>query len=179
MSVDITKLPKRYQDQIAAQLGKRASVLIDGKVTYSDRSQLPEPTNMLCRFRLEGQVRGGKNNMIVLRNGMHIPKASWAKWRDAAVDALRQQVDTTEERFPWCGIVKAVIKYQCDLRRRDVPAVIDSLWHCIEKAGIMSDDALIKHVDFQTMGHDKPHYCEVTLLRDPFGLPLPCEEGGE
>ena len=40
---------------------------------------------------IRGQIRGGKNNYIVLRNGMHVPRKEWAKWRDITVAQLLSQ----------------------------------------------------------------------------------------
>ena len=33
-----------------------------------------------------------------------------------------------------------------DLKRRDLSAMLDSLFHCMEKAGLISDDSLIKEL---------------------------------
>ena len=30
-----------------------------------------------------------------------------------------------------------------DLKRRDMPAVLDSIFHCMERAGIIADDCLV------------------------------------
>lgn len=109
---------------------------------------------------LRGQIRGGKNQMIVLRNGMHVPNASFRKWRDDAIGQVKAQVQSKEyasnlvygkdmSKSP----IKATLWYwKGDLRRRDVPAIIDAIWHVLERSGIVADDCLIEDVDFKSMG---------------------------
>ena len=115
-------------------------------------------------LHLAGQIRGGKNNMIVLRNGMHIPKKTWAEWRDIAVSQLRAQR---------CGFFfekpcKIEVLYWCaDLRRRDVPGLADSLCHCLEHAGIVKDDSLLTDWtwSFRGLDRDKPR-AAITITED-------------
>jgi Holliday junction resolvase RusA-like endonuclease len=89
-----------------------------------------------------GQIRGGKNNMIVLRSGIHIPKKEWAKWRDQKVAEVKAQLPKG-----WKPIDKPTnfsLKYVAgDKRRRDLPAIIDSLYHVLEKAGVVADDTFL------------------------------------
>lgn len=89
--------------------------------------------------------------MIVLRNGMHIPKPEWKKWRDGVVIQIEKQW-----KLPMfvCPMVLEVNYRAGDKRRRDVTAVLDSIFHCLEKARIISDDSLIHDVKFATF-YDK------------------------
>lgn len=91
---------------------------------------------------LKGQVRGGKNNMIVTRTGLRFPKKSWAIWRDAAVAEVRKQLPPE-----WKPIEKeTLIEFAYvagDRRRRDMPAIIDAVFHVLEKAGFVADDTLL------------------------------------
>ena len=91
---------------------------------------------------LQGQVRGGKNNMIVTRSGHRFPKKSWAVWRDAAVAEVRKQLPAG-----WAPIdfpVRVELAYVAgDRRRRDFPAICDAVWHVLEKAGVVADDTLL------------------------------------
>ena len=103
------------------------------------------------KFEIRGQIRGGKNNMIVLRNGMHIPKPEWARWRDEVVSSMLKQKAPHQPRFPIEERVSLRIDYiPGDLRRRDVPAILDSIFHCLERAGIVKDDSQIKDLVFST-----------------------------
>ena len=99
--------------------------------------------------------------MIVTRTGMHFPKPEWAKWRNDAVYQITEQFTATMIEYE----CKAYIHYFAgDKKRRDVPAVIDSIWHCLEKAGVMKDDCLIKSVDF-VGGYDKENpRAEIQLM---------------
>lgn len=91
---------------------------------------------------ITGQIRGGKNNYIVTRKGKHIPKKEWAKWRDEKVEEVRNQLPQAWE--PVSTPVKCSMEYVTgDKRRRDFPAVVDSVFHVLEKAGVVTDDTLI------------------------------------
>lgn len=91
---------------------------------------------------ITGQVRGGKNNMIVTHTGLHFPKKSWAKWRDAAVAEVRAQLPKSWK--PITAPVNVRLEYVSgDKRRRDMPAIVDAAWHVFEKAGVVTDDTLL------------------------------------
>ncbi len=93
-------------------------------------------------FRINGIIRGGKNNMIVCRNGAHIPKPSWRKWRDDAVNQILDQIPLGFRHiFEPCNVRLDYIAG--DQRRRDMPAIIDALFHVLEKAQVVTDDTLI------------------------------------
>jgi Holliday junction resolvase RusA-like endonuclease len=91
-------------------------------------------------LEISGQIRGGKNNYLVLRNGMHVPRKEWAKWRDAVVLDLKTQSKGLIFDSP-CSI--SVHYWPGDKRRRDVPGMADALCHCLERSGIVSDDCLL------------------------------------
>ncbi len=104
-------------------------------------------------FIIEGQIRGGKNNMIVTRSGLHFPKKEWAKWRDEKVSTLKSQLPLN-----W-----SPISIPCDMhlsylagdkRRRDNPAIVDAIFHVLEKAGVVTDDTLVWPVA-SSRGYDK------------------------
>lgn len=89
--------------------------------------------------------------MIVLRNGMHIPKKEWAAWRDDCLAQLLVQ-------GPFKLLEKdcyVVAKYWAgDLRRRDVAGMMDAICHVLERAKIVRDDSLLKTWCWFSM-HDK------------------------
>ncbi|MFA5378127.1 MAG: hypothetical protein WC455_20410 [Dehalococcoidia bacterium] len=94
---------------------------------------------MKLTIHLSGQVRGGKNNTIVTRTGHRFPRPEWAKWRDAMVLSVRSQLPVGH--VPICRpCAVSVVYVPEDRRRRDVPAVLDSLWHVLERAGVVDDD---------------------------------------
>ena len=106
---------------------------------------------MRYHFFIEGQIRGGKNNMKVTRFGRHYPNPVWAEWRDGVVQSLKKQAKAQGrpvfERLN--GILTIELNYwPGDLKRRDVPAILDSIFHCLEKAEIVEDDSMLKNVSF-------------------------------
>jgi len=94
---------------------------------------------------ISGQIRGGKNNMIVTRNGRHIPKKEWAKWRDDAVTQVVNQMPLAPFFYEPIRIPTniRVDYFAGDKRRRDMPAILDSVFHVLEKAGVVADDTLL------------------------------------
>ncbi len=91
---------------------------------------------------IEGQILGGKNNMIVTRTGHRFPKPAWAKWRNATVAAVKAQIPAGFK--PYDAPVNARLTYVAgDRRRRDMPAIIDSIFHVLEKAGVVTDDTYV------------------------------------
>ena len=104
------------------------------------------------KITLTGQIRGGKNNMIVLRNGMHIPKKEWKAWRDAMLTQVSGQFKGPKIETPCRAFVDY---YAGDRKRRDVPAIMDSIWHVLERAGVVSDDFLICEIGGWSHTYDK------------------------
>ncbi len=91
---------------------------------------------------LHGQIRGGKNNMVVTRTGRHFPSPEWARWRDAMVLHVKRQLPVDWQ--PIAVPVNVRLDYAAgDKRRRDQPAIIDAIWHVMEKAGVVTDDTLL------------------------------------
>jgi len=88
---------------------------------------------------ITGQIMGGKNNIIITRTGHRFPKPSWAKWRD---DAVRQVKQCIPSGFtPFNTPVNVRLDYIAgDKRRRDMPAIVDAIFHVLEKAGVVTDD---------------------------------------
>lgn len=87
---------------------------------------------------------GGKNNIVITRAGMRFPKPAWAKWRDQAVMQVRTQLVAIRGFKPFTEPVSVDFWYFAgDKRRRDMPAIIDSVWHVLEKAGVVEDDTLL------------------------------------
>lgn len=102
---------------------------------------------------IPGQIFGGKNNMIVTRSGLHFPKKSWAQWRNRVVMLIKAQLP--EDWKPINEPRNVHLEYVAgDKRRRDMPAIVDSIFHCLEKAGVVEDDNLI-WISSSTRSYDK------------------------
>ena len=109
---------------------------------------------MKLELSIYGQIRGGKNNMQMTRTGRHYPNPEWARYRDRVVRQLKEQVKGVYA--PISVPCRVSISYwKGDLRKRDVPAILDSIWHCLERAEIIEDDCLIEDVDFSNIGLDR------------------------
>ncbi len=88
---------------------------------------------------VSGQIMGGKNNICITRTGHRYPNAKWAKWRDLAVRSVQSQLPIDFKKI--CEPVNISLDYYTrDKRRRDMPAIVDSIFHVLEKAGVVSDD---------------------------------------
>ena len=96
---------------------------------------------------------GGKNNIIITRTGHRFPKPSWARWRD---DAVRQVKQFIPRGFtPFNTPVNVRLEYFAgDKRRRDMPAIVDAIFHVLEKAGVVTDDWHL-WVSESSRGYDK------------------------
>ena len=120
----------------------------------------PKPVDCLKQTRraslsitIPGQIKGGKNNMIVTRSGKHFPKKDWEQWRNRTVAIIKSQLPND-----WNPISEPCLMsldyVAGDKRRRDMPAIVDSIFHCLEKAGVVADDALL-WVQWSSRGYDK------------------------
>jgi len=92
------------------------------------------------QFFLKGQMPSGKNSVIVTRTGHRFPAKRFVDWREDAMAQLKhQRIDSTA---PFEGPCTVEVGYaRGDLRRRDVPGMIDALCHLLEKYGIVKDDS--------------------------------------
>ena len=80
--------------------------------------------------------------MGVTRTGRHYAKPTFKRWRDDAVRQIQNQIPVGfRQIFEPC---KVRLDYVAgDKRRRDMPAVLDAVWHVLEKAGMVKDDTLL------------------------------------
>jgi Holliday junction resolvase RusA-like endonuclease len=88
----------------------------------------------------------GKNNMGVTRTGIHYPKPAFVNWRKNVMAQVIEQtpkdwkpIDSYD--YSWVFVIRPP-----DNRRRDLPAVLDSLYHVFCKTGIVADDCYIYNV---------------------------------
>lgn len=134
----------RYEAKLAAR-----------KLAASSAPLATSKPRMIC-LKIVGQIKGGKNNIGITRDGKRYPKADWANWRDEAVEGIRRQ---------WAEIGAATIDQPvnirleytaADHRRRDMPAILDSIFHVLEKSGVVADDTLL-WVSESTRNYDREH----------------------
>lgn len=86
-------------------------------------------------FKITGQIPSGKNAVVITRTGKRFPQARFVKWRTAALKELNWKGPPISK-----PVYVFVYYFAGDKRRRDVPGMIDALWHLLEKAGVVSDD---------------------------------------
>ena len=114
------------------------------RVSIPELPPIREPERLPSELiiTITGQIRGGKNNYIVTRQGKHIPRKEWALWRDAKIAEVRSQLPAG---FSAIAIpVTASLAYVAgDARRRDMPAILDSIFHILERAGVVTDDTFL------------------------------------
>lgn len=89
---------------------------------------------------------------MVSRYGHHYPNKSWAQWRDGIVGYLTKLQNLDRFENP----CRLTIQYWYgDRRRRDIPGMVDALYHCLERSGILKDDSLVTELHWHPMGYDK------------------------
>ena len=115
---------------------------------------MAEPKNVLT-LHLMGQVRGGKNNMCITRAGIHYPNPKFVIWRNDMFSQIKTQfplgIATINSR-----LLKWTFTYTPeDNRRRDIPAILDAVFHVMERAFLVKDDCLIKNLSFVELPADK------------------------
>jgi Holliday junction resolvase RusA-like endonuclease len=111
----------------------------------------------IAKFKLTGQIPSGKNSVVVTRKGHRFPAKRFKDWKADAIKQLHDQgIKPINIKTP----VSCTIKYSAgNLRRRDVPGMIDALWHLIEYCAIVHDDKYLgdlgQRVIFDNLGLDR------------------------
>ena len=131
------------QARLAKNSKRKAVVAADNSfvTSYEEVAEaLSKPA--IGSLTITGQIRGGKNHVNITCKGKRYPDKVWAAWRDRAVAEVRQQLPKG-----WQAITEPVyvnLEYVAgDNRRRDMPAIVDAIWHVLEKAGVVEDDTLL------------------------------------
>ena len=102
---------------------------------------------------LTEQIPSGKNAMGVRRDGRHYPNARFESWRSIAVcELMKQKVKLPlmqHMQLPLLGDVTVTISYRpFDNTVRDLPGMLDALWHLLTHAQIIQNDGQIKGVNW-------------------------------
>lgn len=115
-------------------------------------------------FSLTAQIPSGKNAVKITRTGMRYPDKRFKAWRDDATKELLGQV--TQENWPINKPVAIVVDYvPSDMRRRDMPGMLDAICHLIEKVGMLTDDCLVHQMSWKTFTPDKGNAgCRITVM---------------
>jgi Holliday junction resolvase RusA-like endonuclease len=114
-------------------------------------------------FSLQGQCASGKNNVIVTRSGHRFPSKRFSLWKKNSESQAQDTLKISgKPNFPIDYPVSVTINYWSeDRRRRDVPGMIDALWHLIEHLGFIKDDQFLGGFGERTLfinhGLDREH----------------------
>lgn|SRR3990167_3029048 len=111
----------------------------------------------MISFTLLGQIRGGKNHVQITRTGHRYPNPSFVEWRDGAIAQIKKQCVFNKygEDHTIKTPATVLVRYWAgDKRKRDVPAMIDALWHVLERGGFVDDDSLLETVFWKYEGYD-------------------------
>src|SRR3990167_8636691 len=123
------------------------------------------------KFKIHGTIKGGKNHIGITRAGRRYPLKAWAQWRDNVVGGIRELLEPSW--IPFKGQVTMKVQYiPYDLKRRDLPAMQDSIFHCLERAGVVLDDAQIIGIQWETMPKDKENAGASVFLEELASPPM-------
>ncbi len=132
-----------HERKVADGKAKRRALPPAGTIStpkpVSPRPEISKSNPGAFRLVIIGGVQGGKNNIIVTRTGHRFPKKSWVIWRDQAVAQVKRQLPADFKPFD-APIRLRMDYWAADARRRDQPAIIDAVFHCLERAGVVTDD---------------------------------------
>lgn len=144
-----------FEEKLAKKFPK---VALPEAVKFPSKAEPGKLRLVIC-----GQIRGGKNNIIITRTGRRFPNRVWAKWRDEAVRGIKEQLPRFFKPISEPCRVRLTYVAQ-DMRRRDFPAICDAVWHVLEKAGVVADDTLLWPAE-STRSYDKHSpRCEIEFL---------------
>ena len=89
-------------------------------------------------FIIPLQCPSGKNAITITRTGLRFPNKRFVEWRKEASKYI------TYKGKPIDTPVSVRLVYTAgDLRKRDIPGIIDAIWHLLEYNGVVADDALL------------------------------------
>ena len=100
---------------------------------------------MILQLTINGQVPGGKNGIKTTAMGGRYPSKRFAAWRDDAKAQVERQLSRIQFHSPIKVKCRYDVKvYQSDNRRRDVPSMMDAVWHVLENTDILEDDYFLR-----------------------------------
>ena len=118
----------------------------------------------MLNFTLKTQLKSGKNNMCISRYGNHYPKPEFVEWRSRIISEISQQIDAIKTLTEDLSI--EILYIPQDKRRRDIPGMIDALFHVFEHMRLVKDDYQFKKVLFETVLPDKKngiHFTQISI----------------
>jgi len=127
----------------------------------------------MIRFTLTTQLPSGKGQIRkTWRKGklVHCPQKRFTDWRRQAAKEILTQIRITDK--PLTGPLAASVTYvPGDRRTRDIPGMVDALWHLLEFAGVVVDDGQIIDLTWATWPARPRPRVEVMLDQTGCGTP--------
>lgn len=110
-------------------------------------------------FSITGQMKSGKNRVLITRKGRRYAPKSFSDWREQILKQLAPQVSAYAQEGA-CLPLQSTITLECeytpgDRRVRDVDGMLGALLHVIVKAGLLTDDGLVWAVTWRRMEMDR------------------------
>jgi len=100
-------------------------------------------------YDITGQVAAGKNNIQTTKSGHRYPNPSFERWAKSAYQQIHLQ-QRQRPRFALTINLHILIDYwPGDRRTRDIPAIVDAVFHVLEKMDVVENDRQFKRCDFR------------------------------
>ena len=104
-------------------------------------------------FRLDLQLKSGKNRVLTTRTGHRYPPKEFTAWRTACLAQLAGQ-RAHYRRHGTCWPLVDPIRLRCeytpgDKRLRDVDGMLGAVLHVLVKAGLLVDDGQVYEVEWR------------------------------
>lgn len=117
---------------------------------------------MIFEVKLETPVIGlGKNNYIVLKNGIHAPNKNFKKWKKAVILEIYSKIKNLRT---WEHPCKLTLFYHpSDKRRRDATGILDGVFNVLEEIRVINDDSQIKQINYQEINDDVDYSLYIRL----------------
>lgn len=129
-------------------------------------------------LQLAGQCPSGKNAITITRMGHRFPNQRFVDWRFDAMKQLFAQLKEIKAELPFSFPVEVEVEYTAkDRIRRDVPGIVDALWHLLEKVGVVTDDTFLsgfgQRLLFIHKGVNKYEAGVIITIRGNYGSSAP------
>ena len=131
-----------YKQMLAnmGKVGAGRSLPVNSKRVASYGVSAAPPPHLPRELVIVGQIKSGKNRILITRTGHRYPPKEFKAWRDEVVGNLVKQWKQPAVTDP----VRLHITYwPGDRRTRDVSGMADALFHVLVKAGVLKDDGLV------------------------------------
>lgn len=138
-------------------------------------------------LELRGQIRGGKNNQGIQagtnkKTGKKFvrkfPNKSFSEWAEEAKRQINEQLKpirpagASAEHVFFDSFCKIHIQYwPMDRKRRDSPAILDAIYHVLEKTCVVADDSLFIEEYLEPMGLSKDDPKAVIIIETRPAMP--------